>query len=71
MQEDNNNNTKRSRGAPKGHRPVLWICAAVKDDRIISDECLVDEDPPGSGHFPKETAIKSFEETSSIDFNAL
>ncbi|MDP2683501.1 MAG: hypothetical protein Q8P20_00435 [bacterium] len=65
---------KRGPGAPKGHRPVIWVCEAIvgcecgkavlKSDKII----LQDQNPESeAGSFPMEAAKKIFADNNGVE----
>lgn len=60
--------TKRGRGAPKGKRPVLWVCGAIINNELVMDGFFVkDQTPPNQqnydspGLFPQSIAEEAFE----------
>ena len=68
------NKKENPRGAPKGRRPTLYVCAAIVDGKLIQKEMVVEDqapaaDPPGS--FPKEVAIIAFKEEFGVEPEAV
>jgi len=54
---------KRGPGAPTGRRPVVWVCSAVVNSKLVSEKFVVRDQSPGpetGGLFPREVAEKEF-----------
>lgn len=56
------NTSEKRRGAPKGRRPVSYICGAVVNNSLAMEEIFVKDQDPDSvnGSFPEEHAISEF-----------
>jgi hypothetical protein len=54
----------RKVGAPRGRRPVIWVCSAIINSKLVSEKfTVIDKDTTSSvGSFPKEEAISLFKE---------
>jgi hypothetical protein len=66
----------KKRGAPKGRRPVIWVCAgtalsnsATNGASVVCEKILVKDMAPesDSGKFPKEVAIASYKEKYNVE----
>lgn len=80
LKEHMNNNTTQNEeikpgpGAPKGRRPVIWLCEAIVgctcgNAQLKSEKILVKDQDPNSlnGVFPQEEAEKMFEAEYGIE----
>lgn len=52
----------RGRGAPKGRRPVVWVCSGLVETKLVCEKFLVSDQSPSdlNGNFPKEIAEQGF-----------
>jgi len=66
---DNIQNDKRKPGAPKGRRPIIWVCSGVIDSKLVSEKYLVKDQKPESdnGLFPKDEAVAQYLEKYHIN----
>ncbi len=71
---DNTTEEKRGPGAPKGRRPVIWVCEAVVgctcgEAKLKSERIVLKDQSPDSDHgsFPREAAEKIFLEKYGVE----
>jgi hypothetical protein len=66
---------KDKRGAPKGRRPTLYVCAAIVDGELVQKEMVVEDQNPDpdakAGLFPREIAISDFEREFGVKPEAI
>lgn len=64
-----NDNVGKRRGAPKGRRPVIYVCAAIVDGSLKCDEIPVHDQDPNSvnGSFPQNAAVSQFKDTYGVE----
>ena len=62
---------KRGRGAPKGARPVIWICASIIDDKLICDKLSSLNFNGDNDSFSKVDAENIFKQKYNIKANYL
>lgn len=69
---DSEKNEKR--GAPKGRRPTMYVCAAIVDGELVQKEMVVEDQTPENekrGSFPKEIAIADFKKQYGVEPQAV
>jgi hypothetical protein len=70
---DSEKNEKR--GAPKGRRPTIYVCAAIVDGKLVQREMVVQDQNPDPeskvGSFPKEIAIANFKQEFGVEPEAI
>lgn len=61
-------NQKKRRGAPSGRRPVVWICSAIVNQKLVSEKITITDQTPDEvfGSFPKEMAEAQFREINGV-----
>jgi len=69
MNNEQTTDKSKKRGAPKGRRPVVWVCSGVINSKLVSERFVVKDQAPDSldGKFPKEIAIDSYKRKYGID----
>lgn len=63
------NKIAKKRGAPKGRRPLFWICSGIIDSKLVCEKFAAEDHDPDSvfGSFSKQDVIKKYKEKYNVD----